>query len=104
VFVYANVQETHDAMSLVHNTVRVQTRIIENNQVGAQGLTEIWEEFLPDFLHEVSANAQNYVRDALDGIERRWRRDGRNNPLLADVLRTVDLLRDQLDDMRFPDL
>lgn len=104
VFSYANLPETTDALRLVHDTVRAQTRIIENNQPLAQGLTEIWEEFLPDYLHEVAAFSQNFAMDGLDMIEAIWNRDGRNNPLFRDVLETIRLLREEKDNMKFPDL
>jgi hypothetical protein len=96
--------DVHDAMVLVRDTVRAQTRIIENNQPGAQGLTDIWDEFLPDYLRQVENFAEDYVTGALTDIETIWNRDGTNNPLLRDVLETIRSLRRQIPDMKLPPL
>jgi len=91
-------------MALVRDTVRSQATLIEYYQPGAQGLSQIWDEFLPDWLHEVEAFAENYVTDALDIIEDVWSTSGANHAQLQSVLETIRRLRLQIPNMRFPDL
>jgi hypothetical protein len=104
VFSYVNHPETIEAMRLVRDTVHDQARLIESVQVDAQGLAEIWDEFLPDWFYQIGVFAQDYVESALDWIEDVWIRDGGNNPELRNVLETIRRLRSRIPDLHFPDL
>jgi len=91
-------------MNLVRSEVRTQCQAIEQLQSEARGLTALWDEFLPDWLQEVQNYGQAYVLDGLRAIESVWRREGRANARYNDVLSTIDLLRTQVQNMRFPTL
>lgn len=91
-------------MRLVRDSMRTESRLIESYQPPARGLEEIWDEFLPDWMHEVENFSESYVNDALDAIEAVWSSGGNNNPEQQNVLETVRRLRLQIPNMRFPNL
>lgn len=103
-FPYANHPLMIERMQLVRDTVREQAELIELYQPEARGLAAIWEEFVPDWLEQVENFAQGFVADQLHRMEQWWTRNGRNNPRYNDVMATISNLRNQIPNMRFPNL
>lgn len=104
VFSYTNQPMVTTNMRLVRDSWRSQATLIEYAQPQAQGLSEIIDEFVPDYLHQVEAFTENWVTDALQVIEDVWADQGQNHERLNDVLETIRRLRNQIQNIQFPTL
>lgn len=89
-------------MRSVNRDFRYQATLIERQQPAAQGLSNIWDGFLPNYLRWVTENASAWMQDALQRVKDNWDWNGQNKPQYNNVKQTIQCLRAKAANMQFP--
>ena len=57
---------------MVIGDIRQQLQIIETNAIGFNGITAMWDEFMPDFFMTVVRNSRQWLTEAINEVLRAY--------------------------------